>query len=239
MDLGHRHQSRLRRWLNAGPTLLKSNRRTALFILVTIMAGHLFAGAFLHNLEAGLGMIRNPDLRRLGIWIMQVVLLLLNNTALRVGGLILLALLTLTFPRGMRLERLVDLMGGLLLLRCAAQFMIMNILLLSPMRGGEMLLIQLVLFLPVITIAFGWLYWRLDTGARRRGSRQIDMNGSDQTPSSFDYFHIAAITLVQFEPSGATARSRLMKSLFLVHGVVMLDLVALTLSRAVSLASSS
>lgn len=50
---------------------------------------------------------------------------------------------------------------------------------------------------------------------------------------------MAGMTLLQFEPSGATATSRLMKSLFLMHGIVMLDLVALTLTRAIGLASGS
>jgi hypothetical protein len=45
------------------------------------------------------------------------------------------------------------------------------------------------------------------------------------------------MTLLQFEQSGASATSRLMKTLFVIHGVMMLDLVALTLSRAIGLAS--
>jgi hypothetical protein len=53
----------------------------------------------------------------------------------------------------------------------------------------------------------------------------------------FDYFQVAARALMQFEPSGATALTRTMKALFILHGVMMMDLVALTLSRAVSLAS--
>jgi hypothetical protein len=53
----------------------------------------------------------------------------------------------------------------------------------------------------------------------------------------FEYLHLAVRSLFQIEPAGAIATSRLMKSLFVLHGVVMLDLIALTLSRAIGLAS--
>jgi hypothetical protein len=96
---------------------------------------------------------------------------------------------------------------------------------------------QLILFLPVITLNFGWLYWRLDAGARLQGQRHIRFAEDDDSPSPFDYYYIATRTLLQFEPSGATAASRVMKALFVIHGIMMLDLVALTLSRAISLAS--
>jgi len=109
--------------------------------------------------------------------------------------------------------------------------------LLAPMRAGALLLSQLLLFLPVITIGFGWLYWRLDSGARRRGRAHIQFSDAGETIGRFDYFHAAGLTLLSFEPGDLSARTRLMKSLFLLHGLVMMDLVALTLSRAIGLAS--
>ena len=101
----------------------------------------------------------------------------------------------------------------------------------------HLLLTQLLLFLPVITLNFGWLYWRLDMGARAKGSQQIKFAEDDAAPRVFDYFYIATRTLMQFEPTGAEARSRAMKALFVLHGIMMLDLMALTLSRAIALAS--
>lgn len=45
------------------------------------------------------------------------------------------------------------------------------------------------------------------------------------------------MALHQFEPKGATPTTRLMKSLSMLHGIIMLDLVALALSRAIALSS--
>jgi hypothetical protein len=113
----------------------------------------------------------------------------------------------------------------------------LNLLLLSRLKAGGLLLLELLLFIPVITINFGWLYWRLDSAARARGGAHIRFSEEAGTLDPFDYFHISSMTLLQFEPSGATATSRLMKTLFVIHGAMMLDLVALTLSRAIGLAS--
>lgn len=138
---------------------------------------------------------------------------------------------------GKRTRWVLDLLGGLLLLRCSFQFVILNLLLLSHLKTGGLLLLQLLLFIPVITVAFGWLYWRLDTAARAKGQAHIRFNEEMGSLDPFDYYHVSAMTLLQFEPSGATPLSRLMKTLFVVHGIMMLDLVALTLSRAIGLAS--
>jgi hypothetical protein len=100
--------------------------------------------------------------------------------------------------------------------------LLLTLLRLAPMRAGALLLSQLVLFLPVITGAFGWLSRRLD-------------HGGDSAP--FASFHLADRMLLSCEPSGAIASTRLMKTMCLVRGVVMLDRVALTLSRAIGLAS--
>ena len=131
----------------------------------------------------------------------------------------------------------IDLLGGLLTLRCAMLFLILNLLLLTHLKAGGMLLMQLILFIPVITIDFGWIYWRLDSAARLQGRMHIKFSEAGEKLDPYDYFHVAAMTLLQFEPSGATPTSRLMKALFVLHGAMMLDLVALTLSRAISLAS--
>lgn len=131
----------------------------------------------------------------------------------------------------------IDIFGGVLSLRCIAQFIMLNLLLLSRLKAGGLLLLELLLFIPVITLNFGWLYWRLDSSARSKGGTHIRFSEEAGSLDPFDYFHASAMTLLQFEPSGATATSRLMKTLFVIHGAMMLDLVALTLSRAIGLAS--
>lgn len=205
--------------------------------LVLIAAGHAFASLFMRNLGFGIDQIEEPAAAAIARWFYGVFM----HTVVTFAPFLLIFLLYLFYRtwRGKPVQLGVDLLGMLLTLRCVAIFVLLNLLLLSQLRAGGLLLMQLVLFIPMITLDFGWLYWRLDTAARMRGGKHIRFEEDDESPSPFDYFHIATRTLLQFEPSGAAAVSKTMKSLFILHGVLMLDLVALTLSRAISLASGS
>ena len=189
----------------------------------------------MRNLGAGLDAIADPFAARVARGFYSIF----SHTVITLAPVMMafLAFLVYRLWRGKPVQWGIDLLGGLLTLRCFVIFILLNLLLLSQLRAGALLLTQLILFLPVITLNFGWLYWRLDTGARARGERQIRFAEDDDSPSVFDYFHIATRTLLQFEPSGASAVSKTMKTLFIIHGIMMLDLVALTLSRAISLAS--
>jgi hypothetical protein len=203
--------------------------------LVLVIAGHAFASIFMRNLGAGLDAIADPFAAKVARGFYSIF----SHTVITLAPVMMafLAFLVYRLWRGKPVQWGVDLLGVLLTLRCFVIFILLNLLLLSQLRAGALLLTQLILFLPVITLNFGWLYWRLDTGARVKGGKDIRFAEDDDTPSPFDYFHIATRTLLQFEPSGASAVSKTMKTLFVIHGIMMLDLVALTLSRAISLAS--
>ena len=207
------------------------------WVLLALGLGHLCATLFLGDLSESVEAISDPDARRFATLLNGLLQNLFQGLApLRAAFAVLLLVLLWRALRGRPLRFGEDLIGGLLCLRCAVQFVLMNLLLLAPLREGASMLRLLLLFLPLVTLAFGWLYYRLDTGARRHGRRHITFNDAGDRLDSFDYFYIAAVTLLQFEPSGSSANTRLMKSLFVLHGVVMLDLVALALSRAIGLA---
>lgn len=214
-------------------TLVGALRRSIpLWILIF---GHVFSGLFLRNLGEGLGEIDEVSVRNIAMTLENTSHLLLHWL---LPPLALLVLVTqVRIVMGKRTRWVIDLLGVLLLLRCIFQFVLLNLLLLSHLKAGGLLLLQLLLFIPIITVAFGWLYWRLDTAARAKGQAHIQFAEEMGELDPFDYYHIAAMTLLQFEPSGATPLSRLMKTLFLIHGIMMLDLVALALSRAIGLAS--
>jgi len=205
--------------------------------LALIAAGHTFASLFMGNLGFGIDQIQEPAAAAVARWFYGFFM----QTVLTFSPFLLILLVYLFYRawRGKPVQLGVDMLGIILTLRCVAIFILLNLLLLSQLRAGGMLLMQLVLFIPMITLDFGWIYWRLDAGARLHGLRHIRFDEDDASPSPFDYFHIATRTLLQFEPSGAVAVSKTMKSMFILHGVMMLDLVALTLSRAISLATSS
>ena len=42
----------------------------------------------------------------------------------------------------------------------------MNLLLVSPLKNPVLLLVELVLFLPIVLIGFSWWYWRLNHPSR-------------------------------------------------------------------------
>lgn len=203
--------------------------------LAILIAGNLFATIFMHNLGAGIGDITDPAAARLARVFYSVFQFTMNYITPFMAVFLLFIIYRVW--RGKDAQWGIDILGGLLTLRCFIIFVLLNLLLLSQLRAGGLLLMQLILFLPVITLDFGWLYWRLDAAARMKGQRHIRFAEDDDSPSPFDYFYVATRTLLQFEPSGAAAASRPMKALFVLHGVMMLDLVALTLSRAISLAS--
>lgn len=207
------------------------------WVLLALALGHLCATLFLTDLSQSVEAISNPDARRFATVLNALLQELFNGLApLRATFALLLAVLLWRALRGRPLRLGEDLLGALLCLRCAFQFVLMNLLLLAPLREGASMLRLLLLFLPLVTLAFGWLYYRLDSGARRLGRSHITFNDAGERIDPFDYFYVAAVTLLQFEPSGSTPNTRLMKSLFVLHGVVMLDLVALALSRAIGLA---
>ncbi|MEI6377588.1 MAG: hypothetical protein WCO97_10385 [bacterium] len=200
-----------------------------------LLLGHVFAALFLRNLGVGVDQIDDPQA-------MVMARVLIRNYQLMAHwmapfGMVLIAFLQVQLIRGKNVAWGIDLFGILLTLRCLVIFVMLNLLLLSHLKAGGMLLMQLILFIPVITIDFGWIYWRLDSAARRQGGSHIRFDEEMGTLDPFDYYHVSAMTLLQFEPSGAKPTSRLMKTLFVIHGAMMLDLVALTLSRAIGLAS--
>jgi len=214
--------------------MAKSPHRPGIALAVLI-AGQLCAGVFMHNLGAGIDDITDPWAAKVAHAFFSVFSFTVKNFAPFMAAFLLF--IAWRVWRGKNVQLGIDLLGGLLTARCFIIFILLNLLLLSQLKAGGLLLMQLILFLPVITLNFGWLYWRLDAEARTKGKRQIRFDDDDDAPEPFDYFYIATRTLLQFEPTGAAAASRQMKALFVIHGIMMLDLVALTLSRAISLAS--
>lgn len=213
---------------------MKDLIRRSLQLWILIL-GHFFAGMFLKDLVVGLDQIDDASVKEIASVLGRISKVFISGVA--PVAILFVLFLQVQIIRSKNVQRAIDVFGGFLCLRCLIQFIILNLLLLSRLKAGGLLLLELLLFIPVITIAFGWLYWRLDSAARARSSSHIRFSEEMGTLDPFDYFHISAMTLLQFEPSGATATSRLMKTLFVIHGIMMLDLVALTLSRAIGLAS--
>lgn len=208
---------------------------TASIPLWILVLGHFLCGLFISHLGIGLNQIDDPSTAKIShalSWFFNFII-----HWFRWPIVLLMAIIQIRIFLGKKDRRVFDFIGGLLVVRCAALFLMLNLLLMSHLKAGGLLLLELILFIPVITISFGWLYWRIDSAGRAQGVPQIRFSEEMGPLDPFDYFHIASNTLLQFEPAGATPLTRVMKTLFVIHGIMMLDIVALTLSRAVSLAS--
>jgi hypothetical protein len=207
-------------------------------MLGVLMAAHLAAGLFLRELPAGAGQITDPGIRSFTLWVFRMFdLTVIRHPGLHLATVAVILMVLVRALRGYPIRIALDILGTLLCVRCLLQFVLLNLLLLAPMKAGGLLLIQLVLFLPVIITAFGWLYWRLDTGAHVHGRRHLRFSDDFGNDGALDYFYASWMALLQFEPSEATPTTPLMKVLFVMQGVAMMDLAALTLSRAIGLAS--
>ena len=70
----------------------------------------------------------------------------------------------------------------------------MNLLLVSPLKDPVLLLVELVLFVPIILIGFSWWYWRLNHQSRLgKGKAAITF---DKKPTPFSYFAKTASIVV-------------------------------------------
>jgi len=207
-------------------------------MLLVLAGAHLAAGLFLRELPAGASQIADPGLRNLILKVFRCFdFLVLRDPGLQLLVALLILVVLVWALLGHTIGRFLDAIGALLWLRCLLQFLLLNLLLLARLKAGGLLLTQVVLFVPVILTAFSWLYWRLDQGARSRGLLHLRFDEGFSDGNALDYFYASWMSLLKFEPSGATPATPLMKVLVVVQGVAMMDLVVLTLSRAIGLAS--
>lgn len=138
---------------------------------------------------------------------------------------------------------LLDCMGFFLLARTLIGFVMLNLLIINPLSDNMLLLRQFLCFMPALILGWGWLYWRLDQGARRKG-RQLLLFPEDcpndlrEPLSTFDYYYHSAMVAFIFELSEVEPLTKPMKILFLVNAGMMLDLVGLVLTQAIGLAGT-
>ena len=112
----------------------------------------------------------------------------------------------------------------------------MNLLLVSPLKDPVLLLVELVLFVPIILIGFSWWYWRLNHKSRLgKGKAAITF---DKKPTPFSYFAKTASIVVSDTTEHGVCETDTARALRIMNGFVVLDIFGLTLSRAVGLVIS-
>ena len=109
----------------------------------------------------------------------------------------------------------------------------MNLLLVSPLKDPVLLLVELVLFVPIVLIGFSWWYWRLNHQSRiGKGKEAITF---DKNPTPFSYFAKTPSVVVSDTTEHGVCETDVARMIRILNGFVVLDIFGLTLSRAVGL----
>ena len=133
---------------------------------------------------------------------------------------------------GNKSRRLIDVLAIFLTACWMVELVIINLLLVAPIKSPVLLIVELLLFIPIILICFSWWYWRINHG--RSGKNLSPAIEVPDGPGALEYFFFAAE--VCFDYSQDSCKTSSAKMVRLLNGFVVLDIFGLTLSRAVDLA---
>ena len=132
-------------------------------------------------------------------------------------------------------RRVCDFLGVYYFLRMVTLLIGLNLLVFDVTSSRFLLITQLLFFLPYALLIWGWVYWRLDTSAGRKHRQffRLDIEGEHARP--VDYLLASFSSVFSAAISSIKGRSARAKALILLHGIVIYDVMGLTLSRAVAL----
>ena len=90
--------------------------------------------------------------------------------------------------------------------------------------------------MPYSLLVWGWVYWRLDAfaGASNRPLLRLDCQGV-ALPRPIDYFVASFSSVFSATINAIKGNSARARILILFHGLMIYDVMGLTLSRAVAL----
>ena len=135
---------------------------------------------------------------------------------------------------GRSVRKAVDILAVFLTGCWILELAIMNLLLVAPIKSPVLLIVELLLFIPIILICFSWWYWRINEG--RSIKKMPPAILVQEAPGALEYFFFAAE--VVFDYSQDSCKTSMAKMVRFLNGFVVLDVFGLTLSRAVDLAIS-
>ncbi|MEA5416254.1 hypothetical protein [Synechococcus sp. BA-132 BA5] len=132
-------------------------------------------------------------------------------------------------------RRYLDILGIYFVARMTTQLIGLNILVFDFTTSRFLLITQLLFFLPYSLLVWGWIYWRLDTSAGRTRRQLFRLDIEGEYPRPIDYLIASFSSVFSASINGIKGRSARAEFLILLHGLVIYDVMGLTLSRAVSL----
>jgi len=157
------------------------------------------------------------------------------NHALGIALIAIFVVSTTLAIIGYETRKINDILAAYLSLAWLVELLTMNVLLLSPLKHPTLLLIELLLFIPVVITAFSWWYWRINySGNHNKETAAITF--SHDKPLPVDYLMLSIGVLIKNNVTSHSLRTKTAKFTALANSIVALDVLGLTLSRAVSLA---
>ena len=135
---------------------------------------------------------------------------------------------------GFKARKINDVLATYLSIAWAVELLTMNVLLLSPLKSPTLLLIELVLFIPVIVVAFSWWYWRINLPSAEGNTPAIEFAHPIPTPA--DYLILSLGTFIKNNVTSHKMKTKTAKYTSIANSFIALDILGLTLSRAVSVA---
>lgn len=154
--------------------------------------------------------------------------------------LVLTAVACLCLPLPERRRRLLtDVMYLLMVVRLLLLFSVLNVMIFLPPADPVLLFVQLLFFLPCLLCIWGWIYWRVDSYFVASGVGRIfsSSTSGEEIPPAFDYFIASFTSLLTQTLDNFNATTRFGRVLIFAHGLMVWDIMALTLSRAIALAA--
>jgi hypothetical protein len=132
-----------------------------------------------------------------------------------------------------------DFLGVYVIFRLVVQLIGLNILVFDSVTSRFLLISQVLFFLPYSLLIWGWVYWRLDTFARARNRPifHLDCEGV-APPRPIDYFVASFSSVFSATINAIKGNSARARILILFHGLMIYDVMGLTLSRALAIVQS-
>ena len=102
----------------------------------------------------------------------------------------------------------------------------------------SILLLQTGLFLPILLLLWGWIYWRFSPPNNNAAGRLFTLEIAGSNAIAYDYFLASFRTIMAKNLVGITGSNRIGNTLILVHEIMVWDILAIIFSRAIGLATA-
>jgi hypothetical protein len=152
------------------------------------------------------------------------------------NGILLMGILSRTESRTYRV--LMDILGTYSCARIIINLCIINTMLFVKTNTPSILLLQSGLFLPILLILWGWIYWRFSKPNYSALGNLFRLQNSIYNTIAYDYFLASFRTVMAKNVIGIIGSNRIGNTLILLHEIMVWNILAIIFSRAIALATA-